>query len=238
MMGRGLVLSGRPAGSVLRVATALRGGDQAVSTLRRGRRALSLLGRPSYICSKAVHRRPTRFGPPDVASGRRRGQEENAMNFEKYTERARGFVQSAQTLALREGHQQFTPEHLLKVLLDDEEGLAAGLIDRAGGDSRDALAAGRAGARQAAEGRGRRRRPALSRPRHGAHLRHRRADRREGRRLLRHRRAAAAGAGDGEGERGGADSRRRRRHAADAQRGDRDVRKGRTADSRVGRERL
>ncbi|MBV9907444.1 MAG: hypothetical protein JOY52_08225, partial [Hyphomicrobiales bacterium] len=55
------------------------------------------------------------------------------MNLEKYTERARGFVQSAQSLALREGHQQFTPEHVLKVLLDDEEGLAAGLIDRAGG---------------------------------------------------------------------------------------------------------
>src|SRR5689334_11683400 len=63
------------------------------------------------------------------------------MNFEKYTERARGFVQSAQSLALREGHQQFTPEHLLKVLLDDPEGLAAGLIDRAGGRSREALKA-------------------------------------------------------------------------------------------------
>jgi ATP-dependent Clp protease ATP-binding subunit ClpB len=61
------------------------------------------------------------------------------MNFEKYTERARGFIQSAQALAIREGHQQFTPEHVLKVLLDDEEGLAAGLIDRAGGRSRDAL---------------------------------------------------------------------------------------------------
>ncbi|MGH6836883.1 MAG: ATP-dependent chaperone ClpB [Methylocella sp.] len=61
------------------------------------------------------------------------------MNMEKYTERARGFVQSAQSLAIREGHQQFTPEHVLKVLLDDEEGLSAGLIDRAGGRSRDAL---------------------------------------------------------------------------------------------------
>src|SRR6195256_6537345 len=67
--------------------------------------------------------------------------EDQAMDFEKYTERARGFVQSAQALALREGHQQFAPEHLLKVLLDDEEGLAAGLIERAGGDSRAALAA-------------------------------------------------------------------------------------------------
>jgi ATP-dependent Clp protease ATP-binding subunit ClpB len=61
------------------------------------------------------------------------------MNFEKYTDRARGFVQSAQSLALREGHQQFAPEHLLKVLLDDSEGLAAGLIDRSGGNSRQAL---------------------------------------------------------------------------------------------------
>src|SRR5690348_4565847 len=62
------------------------------------------------------------------------------MNFEKYTDRARGFVQSAQSLALREGHQQFSPDHLLKVLLDDPEGLAAGLIDRSGGNSRRALA--------------------------------------------------------------------------------------------------
>ncbi|MGJ0451923.1 MAG: ATP-dependent chaperone ClpB [Methylocystis sp.] len=62
------------------------------------------------------------------------------MNFEKYTERARGFVQSAQSMATREGHQQFTPEHILKVLLDDDQGLSAGLIDRAGGRSREALA--------------------------------------------------------------------------------------------------
>ena len=63
------------------------------------------------------------------------------MNFEKYTDRARGFIQSAQSLALREGHQQFGTEHILKVLLDDPEGLAAGLIDRSGGRSRDALSA-------------------------------------------------------------------------------------------------
>jgi len=62
------------------------------------------------------------------------------MNFEKYTTRAAGFVQAAHSLAMREGNPQFTPEHLLKVLLDDEEGLAAGLIDRAGGRSREALA--------------------------------------------------------------------------------------------------
>jgi ATP-dependent Clp protease ATP-binding subunit ClpB len=63
------------------------------------------------------------------------------MNFETYTDRAKGFIQAAQSLALREGHQQFAPEHLLKVLLEDEEGLAAGLIARAGGRSRDALQA-------------------------------------------------------------------------------------------------
>jgi ATP-dependent Clp protease ATP-binding subunit ClpB len=63
------------------------------------------------------------------------------MNIEKYTERARGFIQSAQSLAAREGHQQFSSLHLLKVLLDDGEGLAAGLIDRAGGNSRAILKA-------------------------------------------------------------------------------------------------
>ncbi|KAB1076166.1 ATP-dependent chaperone ClpB [Methylobacterium planeticum] len=62
------------------------------------------------------------------------------MNFEKYTERARGFVQAAQNLAMREGHPQLQPGHLLKVLLDDPEGLCAGLIDGAGGQSRVALA--------------------------------------------------------------------------------------------------
>jgi ATP-dependent Clp protease ATP-binding subunit ClpB len=61
------------------------------------------------------------------------------MDIEKYTDRSKGFIQSAQSLALREGHQQFTAEHLLKVLLDDREGLAAGLIDRAGGKSRAVL---------------------------------------------------------------------------------------------------
>ena len=55
------------------------------------------------------------------------------MDIEKFTERSRGFIQSAQGLALRSGNQQFTPEHLLKVLLDDEEGLAARLIKAAGG---------------------------------------------------------------------------------------------------------
>ncbi|WP_028748706.1 ATP-dependent chaperone ClpB [Rhizobium mesoamericanum] len=60
------------------------------------------------------------------------------MNIEKYSERVRGFIQSAQTYALAQGHQQFTPEHVLKVLLDDDQGMAASLIERAGGDPKAA----------------------------------------------------------------------------------------------------
>ncbi|HLO74869.1 MAG TPA: ATP-dependent chaperone ClpB [Magnetospirillum sp.] len=63
------------------------------------------------------------------------------MDFEKYTERSKGFVQSAQTLAVRRGHQRLMPEHLLKVLLDDKEGLAANLMRAAGADPKKALAA-------------------------------------------------------------------------------------------------
>ncbi|MGF9694643.1 ATP-dependent chaperone ClpB [Rhizobium sp. 0TCS1.26] len=60
------------------------------------------------------------------------------MNIEKYSERVRGFLQSAQTHALSEGHQQFTPEHVLKVLLDDDQGMASSLIERAGGNAKEA----------------------------------------------------------------------------------------------------
>ena len=59
------------------------------------------------------------------------------MNPDNYSERVRGFIQSAQTLALGSSHQQFTPEHVLKVLVDDAEGMAASLIERAGGNARD-----------------------------------------------------------------------------------------------------
>jgi len=59
------------------------------------------------------------------------------MNLENYSERVRGFIQSAQTLALGSSHQQFTPEHILKVLVDDSEGMAASLIERAGGNAKD-----------------------------------------------------------------------------------------------------
>jgi ATP-dependent Clp protease ATP-binding subunit ClpB len=63
------------------------------------------------------------------------------MDIEKFTERARGFLQAASTIAIREFHQRITPEHLLKALLDDEEGAAAGLIRSAGGDPKAAAAA-------------------------------------------------------------------------------------------------
>jgi ATP-dependent Clp protease ATP-binding subunit ClpB len=60
------------------------------------------------------------------------------MDIEKFTDRARGFLQAAQTIAIREYHQRITPEHLLKALLDDEQGAAAGLIRAAGGDPAEA----------------------------------------------------------------------------------------------------
>ena len=63
------------------------------------------------------------------------------MDVEKFTERARGFLQAAQTIAIREFHQRIGPDHLLKALLDDGEGAAAGLIKAAGGDPKAALAA-------------------------------------------------------------------------------------------------
>ena len=154
------------------------------------------------------------------------------MNLEKYTERARGFVQSAQSLALREDHQQFTPEHVLKVAARRRAG-PGGRPDRPA----------RAGARATrspqvelalaklpkVEGSGAGQLyldPATARLFDNAEKIAQKAGD-----SLRHRRAPAARAGDGEGERGGAHSRQRRRDAADAQRGDRDLRKGRTADS-------
>ena len=60
------------------------------------------------------------------------------MDIEKFTERARGFLQAAQTIGIREFHQRITPEHLLKALLDDPEGAASGLIRAAGGDPKAA----------------------------------------------------------------------------------------------------
>jgi ATP-dependent Clp protease ATP-binding subunit ClpB len=61
------------------------------------------------------------------------------MNLEKFTERSRGFIQAAQTIAMRESHQRLAPEHLLKALLDDDQGLAANLINASGGDAAGVL---------------------------------------------------------------------------------------------------
>ncbi|MFL0357390.1 ATP-dependent chaperone ClpB [Erythrobacter sp. GH1-10] len=63
------------------------------------------------------------------------------MNLEKFTDRAKGFLQSAQTVAIRMNHQRITPLHILKALLEDEEGMAAGLIQRAGGEAALAVSA-------------------------------------------------------------------------------------------------
>ncbi|MES2491864.1 MAG: ATP-dependent chaperone ClpB [Pseudomonadota bacterium] len=62
------------------------------------------------------------------------------MNLEKFTDRAKGFLQAAQTVAIRMNHQRITPEHVLKALLEDEQGMAAGLIQRAGGNPKFASA--------------------------------------------------------------------------------------------------
>ena len=61
------------------------------------------------------------------------------MNIDKLTDRSKGFLQAAQTVAIRNSHQQITPVHLLKALLEDEQGMASGLIAKAGGDARRAL---------------------------------------------------------------------------------------------------
>jgi len=56
------------------------------------------------------------------------------MNLDKFTERSRGFIQAAQTIAMREGHQKLAPEHILKAVMDDDQGMASNLITRAGGN--------------------------------------------------------------------------------------------------------
>jgi ATP-dependent Clp protease ATP-binding subunit ClpB len=61
------------------------------------------------------------------------------MNLERFTDRAKGFLQSAQTVAIRMNHQRIAPEHMLKALLEDEQGMAAGLIQAAGGDAKRAV---------------------------------------------------------------------------------------------------
>ena len=154
------------------------------------------------------------------------------MDFEKYTERARGFIQSAQGLGLRSGHQQFTPEHLLKVLLDDEEGLAANLIRAAGGDPAKALEAVEAALAKLPKVEGSGAGQVYLAPETGARLR----CRREGW----PRRPATASSPRNAccwrsrwraGTRAAGKPEERRRHAADAEQAINDLRKGRTADS-------
>jgi ATP-dependent Clp protease ATP-binding subunit ClpB len=62
------------------------------------------------------------------------------MNLEKFTDRAKGFLQAAQTIAIRMNHQRISPEHIAKALLEDNEGMAAGLIAKSGGDAARAVA--------------------------------------------------------------------------------------------------
>ncbi len=122
------------------------------------------------------------------------------MDFEKLTDRARGFLQAAQTIAVREHHQRIAPAHLLKALLDDEQGMAAGLIEAAGGDAKaarrevDALVAKMPAVTGSGATSG-----AGARRRHDPPPRPGRADREEGRRQLRHGRAHPAGDGAGQG---------------------------------------
>ena len=116
------------------------------------------------------------------------------MDFEKLSDRLKGFVQSAQTLAVREGNPQITPEHLLKVLLDDPEGLAAGLIKRAGGNPKQALEKTEAALAKLPKVCGGGRRAAAYGRRARPRARPGRADGEQGRRQLRHGRARAPGA--------------------------------------------
>src|SRR3546814_13908692 len=62
------------------------------------------------------------------------------MNLEKFTDRAKGFLQAAQTIAIRMNHQRISPEHVAKALLEDNQGMAAGLIANSGGDTARAVA--------------------------------------------------------------------------------------------------
>ena len=161
------------------------------------------------------------------------------MNIEKYTDRARGFVQSAQSLALREGHQQFAPEHLLKVLLDDPEGLAAGLIDRSGGRSREALSAVEAALkkRPKVEGGGAGQLyldPALARVFDAAE----KAAREGGRHLTSRSSGCCSRSPWRRTAKPGKHSAARRRHAAEPQCRDRSAAQGPHRRQRIGRERL
>ena len=144
------------------------------------------------------------------------------MDLEKLTDRARGFLQAAQTIAVREHHQRITPAHYAKALLDDEQGMAVGPDQRGGRRRRRGAARGRCAGRQAAGGHrqrrdlgaGHRRRPhPPARPGAG--------DRDQGQRQLCHGRAHPAGDGAGQGQRRRRGARQGGRHPAEPQRRDR-----------------
>ncbi len=141
------------------------------------------------------------------------------MNLEKFTDRARSMVQAAQTQALRAGHQRIVPEHLLKALLEDEQGLATNLIKAAGGDPQAAKTGTDAALAKLPKVSGARH-PDLHRPIARAPARRGPADRREGGRRLRLGRAAPDGGRHGQGHRGREDPRFRRRPPADAEQRD------------------
>jgi ATP-dependent Clp protease ATP-binding subunit ClpB len=86
----------------------------------------------------AITRLCCRLATPSRPANDSFGQQGPSMNLDKYTDRAKGFLQAAQTIAIRLSHQRITPEHVLKALLDDDQGMAAGLIRAAGGDPRRA----------------------------------------------------------------------------------------------------
>ena len=152
------------------------------------------------------------------------------MNIDLYSDRAKQAIQSAQSLALARRHQQLGPEHLLKVLLEEKDGLARALIQSAGGRPDAADAAVEALLGQAAQGRGRLG-PALHEAGDGQRVRHRRGRRQGRRRRLRHHRAPADRHRQGR-RRGGQGAEGRRRHAGRAWRTPpTPLRKGRTADT-------
>jgi len=144
------------------------------------------------------------------------------MEMEKYTERSKGFIQSAQNMALRSGHQRLMPEHLLKVLLEDKEGLCANLVRAAGGDPQIVLAGVDAELDK---------QPKVE----GAGAGQVYLGPEQARIFLRHHRAAAARAGAGEGDRGGAGARQWPGDAASPQRRDREYTQGAQGRKRLGR---
>ena len=159
------------------------------------------------------------------------------MNIEKYTERARGFIQSAQTAGARQGPPAVHAAAPAQGAARRRRGHGGGPHRAGRRQPQGGAGRGRGGAREDPK-RFRRRLAALSQPRTGAGVRHRRERGAEGRRFVRHRRAAAAGAGDREGHRCGQDPAVGGRHAAGAQRGDQRNPQGPHGRFGLGREQL